>query len=554
MIILIGIIVLFIALIVFIVLSAKKTHWLNLVGLFLVFCLAIFYMITSGLVYKTNAAWKKVLQNNEKKLEAQTKQLQIALVGSGSEVEFSPESLKGAEIEAEKLVFGRGRVWRESTPQAFVPGANPSDLTTGSLTVNLPPNASSFLTAKQPRDTLEQWDVDPDAKTDTSLVYVFLEKPDGMGGYQIANYIGIFAAKEPSEDNTTVKLSPSMILPDPTNLAELRATDPTFKTARELLTTGIDGNTRWAMYDILPTDSYDVFREAIRAEKDYAADLEIPLDELRSELTTKYMPIDSLRLRNNEVKYDRIIDSIVYTNQPEIEFKDDTDFTPTDEETWFEIEFTDKAKGAFKVDFDSSLGGDAQKEIALEGQAFDRDGLAQVSALKLGEDVTFEKDQTVMLDSKSWLENPVAFIEEMKDAGTVVEKQVIFRRTLNDFDFEFRDLVSQIVQLTKDRNHAQAKYTQLQEIDAGYEAQKKYRSDVRDKLNQDVTNFKGDKESVDGYYQKLVAKLKAEQSEIDTLYRICKENLAKKEAMEAKFREIIEEKTRQAAAAAGDAP
>ena len=49
---LILVIVLFIALIVFMVLSAKKTHWMNLVGVFFVFVFAVFYMMMIPNVFK----------------------------------------------------------------------------------------------------------------------------------------------------------------------------------------------------------------------------------------------------------------------------------------------------------------------------------------------------------------------------------------------------------------------------------------------------------------------------------------------------------------------
>ena len=112
MILLIGIIVLFIALIVLIVLCAKQTHWLNLVGVSFVFLFAVFYLIMAGMVFETNRNWKEVLQNNQTKFDAQKQQLEIAMTGEPTDFEWPHDSLKGLETEAAKQVLGQGRVWR----------------------------------------------------------------------------------------------------------------------------------------------------------------------------------------------------------------------------------------------------------------------------------------------------------------------------------------------------------------------------------------------------------------------------------------------------------
>ena len=550
MILLIGIIVLFIALIVFIVMSAKRTHWMNLVGVFFVFLFAIFYLTVAGMVFETRRNWQEVLKKNQEKYEKQEKELREALTGDPNDFEWPNDSLKGLETAAAQQVLGQGRVWRECKPSAFTPGTNPNDLTTGSLSVELPPNSPSF----EPEN-------DPDAGGDdavdgTSLVYVFLEVADGAGGYKISSYIGSFFATEPTP--TSVKLSPSLILPDPSNTATLKAGNPAFQTAREMvLAGGSDDSIRWAMYDILPIDSYDVFVDSIRAEAG-DPDLEVTTDMLRKKLTKEYMPQEALRLSGEDEKYRRIIDSIVYTNRSETTYKDlppgdkGYAFEARDDEKWYRVEFKRNFKNeSFKVDFKAE--GDAQKEIALQGQAFDRDGLALLEILKLGEDVDFQKDQSVLLAHSSWEKNPVDFIADMRESGDAVASEVIYRRKLNDFDYDFRALVESNKQLTSDRNHAAEKLAQLQTIDAAYEEQKTSRLEVSNKLNKDVSNFKKDKAAVEQYREQLESKLEGDRKEIDRYFRLTKELSAKKAELEAKLAEKIEENTRKAEAEAGDA-
>lgn len=546
MILLIAIIVAFIALIVFLVLSAKKTHWMNLVGIFFVFAFAVFYVLMAGVVLETNQKWKEIAEKNQQKLEKFRETLEVELTGSRKDVEWPHDSLKGLETEAAKQVLGQGRVWRQCKPGAFT-GGSPNDLTSGSLTITLPPGSPAFRAKNT--DPAAGGD---DAVDGTSLVYVFLEIPDpaNPGNYKISNYIGSFFASEPSDDNTTVKLSPSLVLPDPSNAAQIKQLNPAYKTARELVQgAGTDDNARWAMYDILPIDSYDVFVESMRAE---AGDpkLEVTPDELRKKLVEEYMTIDMLRLQGNPDKYKEIIDSIVYTNQPESVYKE-AGFDPGDEEKWYRIKFNRAFKGRnelFKVDFN---GGDG--EFALEDQAFDRGGLALLEILKLGEDVKFDKDQTVLLDHVSWEKKPVGFLQTMKENGDAVVSEVIYRRKLNDFDYDFRALVQFNKSLTSDRDHAAAKLTQLQTIYTAYEKQNATRREERDRINQDVKNYTTDKEAIEQYRQQLETQLSQARAEIDRYFRLTKELAARKQALEEKLLNQIEENTRKAEAAAGDA-
>ena len=545
MILLIGIIVLFLALIVFIVLCAKQTHWMNLVGVFFVFLFSVFYLVLAGMVFETNRNWKQVLETNQKKYDIQVAQLTASLTGDPTNFEWPHDSLKGLETEAAKQVLGQGRVWRQCEPSAFAPGGNPNDLTTGSLTITLPPNSPAFKAKPDPAAAAD------DAAESISLVYVFLEEPDGVGGYKISHYIGSFFATEPSDDNTSVKLAPSLVLPDPSNAAQLKQANPNYRTARELVLASGDANTRWAMYDILPIDSYDVFIESIRAEAG-DPELDVTPEMLREKLTNEYMTIESLRLQASPDKYKKIIDSIVFTDRSEAVYGEEAGFEPLDDEKWYRVQFKQSFKREnFKVDFASE--GAAQKEIALQGQAFDRDGLALLEILKLGEDVKFEKDQSVLLDHNSWEKNPESFVKTMREEGNAVASEVIYRRKLNDFDYDFRSLVEFNKQLTSDRDHAQAKLTQLQAIDSDYEDQKKSRLDISNKLNKDVTAFKKDEAAITEYRQNLEKQLDTDRNEIDRYYRLTKELAAKKAEMEAKLAKIIEEKTKQAEKAAGNA-
>ena len=87
------------------------------------------------------------------------------------------------------------------------------------------------------------------------------------------------------------------------------------------------------------------------------------------------------------------------------------------------------------------------------------------------------------------VKNPTGVIADMKDANTIEEKQIYYRRKLNDFDYEFRQLVATDAQLTSDRDHAKEKLEEGLQIEAMYEKQKKTREELVNKLNKDVTSF-----------------------------------------------------------------
>ena len=529
--------------------AAKLTHWLNLVGVFFVFLFAVFYLTMAGMVFETNRNWQQVLKDNKKKLDVQETTLRNALTGDENSFEWPYDSLKGLETASNQQVLGQGRVWRQCTPSVFTPGANPADLNTGSLTINLPPDSPAF------RDDADPAAGGDDAADGTSLVYVFLEIPDGAGGYKISSYIGSFFATEPSDDNASVKLSPSLILPDPSNAQQVKAVNPNYRTARELVQAGgSDPNTRWAMYDILPVDSYDVFVESIRAEND-DPEMEVSIDQLRQKLENEYMPAAALRLQDSPEKYKKIIDSIVYTNRTEKEYSElDPSFEPTEDEKWYKLRFAATNKEAvFKVDFDT--GDDAnQGDVSLQGQAFDRDGLALLEILKHGEDIVFEDKETVLLDHASWEKNPETFVQTMKDANTLIADDVVYRRKLNDFDYDFRALVTFNKQLTSDRDHAAAKLKQLQVIESDYKTQVATRLDLSNKLNNDVVGFKKDEAAVKQYRGELESQLADDRSEIDRYYRLTKELAAKKAEMEEKLSKLIDENTKKAAAEADGNP
>lgn len=539
MIFLIVVIVLFIALIVFMVLSAKETHWMNLVGVFFVFIFAVFYMMMIPNVLKTRSAWLENAKKNEARYDKQQQELKLLITGTSSDFQYPEGSLKRNEALARAQVFGRGRVWRQCTPGAFTPGANPTDLKTGSLIVDLPPDSPSMKA--QPIANVEG----AEASENISLVYVFLETVDSdTGAARLSNYIGSFFATNPTDDNK-ITLTPSLILPDPDNVGEVRAGNPNYKTASELVQTERAPDTYWAMYDILPTDSYDVFAEAWRAEKGDPK-LEITFDMLRDEIIPKYLSIELMRMQNDTAKYDAVIDPILYTGQTKEVYSTDPNLVVEESDhLWYEVEFKEKAKKSITVDFTP---GDeaAQKQIALRGLAFDRQGLALVEVLKLGEPVVFDAGETLFLDHDSWVKNPTGVIKEMKEAGTIEEKEIYYRRKLNDFDYEFRQLVATNNQLTSDRDHAKEKLEEGQQIEAMYETQKKTREGMVNKLNKDVTNFKADLAAVQDYRKKLESQYQAEKAETDRLYRTIKELYAKKQLLEKEALRQAEERSRKA--------
>lgn len=553
---LILVIVLFIALIVFMVLSAKKTHWMNLVGVFFVFVFAVFYMMMIPNVLKTRSAWLENAQRNEQRYVKQQDELKQLLTGTSGDFQYPEGSLKRNESLARAQVFGRGRVWRKCIPGAFTAGADPANLATGSVVVELPPDSPSMKA--QPLANV----AGAEASENVSLVYVFLETVDpNNGSAKLSNYIGSFFATNPTDDNK-ITLTPSLILPDPDNIADVRASNPNYKTARELVETERAAGTYWAMYDILPTDSYDVFVEAWRAEKGDPK-LDVTLQMLKDEVIPKYLPDDLMRMQNDKAKYDAVVNPIIYTGQPKKVYTASTKIeddgiddgkdilTVLEDNLWYEVEFKEKAKKSITVDFTP---GDeaAQKQIALRGLAFDRQGLALVEVLKLGEAVVFDAGDKLLLDHDSWVKNPTGVIADMKDANTIEEKQIYYRRKLNDFDYEFRQLVATDAQLTSDRDHAKEKLEEGLQIEAMYEKQKKTREELVNKLNKDVTSFKADLAVVQDYRKRLEAKYQAEKAETDQLYRTIKELYAKKQLLAQEASRQAEERSRKAAESSGD--
>lgn len=310
----------------------KTWRWFHVVCMFFVFGASIAFMCYSAMVYRTLEAWRSIELKNRVAAEKAQEEFETLMYGDRSEVVQSTPSIRTQNAKFARLVFDRGRVWRNCTPQGPPQGD-------GSVTVSTVPPGTADAAALD--NQIE----------DKMILYAFAESvaPPEVGlppGTKVPQYyLGEYSAA--AVTNTSVTLRPTLPL-DGQQRQRLQA-----------------GGQTWTLYETMPIDGHEFFANDPdgKADLNESADIAPIFGTMNPDFLSKLLP------EGAHERYLRDGKRALDTDPPE--------------KTWVKVRFTDEHSEI--VDSDATLGG-------VEGSQdwFDR-GRSEIPLLQRGDVAKFKK-------------------------------------------------------------------------------------------------------------------------------------------------------------------
>jgi len=349
---------------IFSYLNAANWNVLHVLGLFLTFGAAFAYLVLAAAVLRTESSWKKLAEQKDKELNQAVSEVELLQTGrtvnpqSGRlEIADDPtDSLVGAKAELKRIMYDRGRVWKNVARGA---------INNSQVGLTLPPvqtpvannPAGGAAPAAAPAST--QRSLAPD-----DIVYAFgqMSHPEDPTLTVPAYFIGEFVVRTIQDQNMTVESTTKLD----------RAQQQTLNLPNQ-----------WMLYDKMPVDDHEVFDNMDDAElasliRNACSRMGLP-QPMQEEVLTSIQ-------RNGEA---------AGTDDPEIAVM---------------------SKVTFQQDYEVPV--DAQADTASITQEFEpASGLAAAAFLKQGEPTKFSKGDQVILSTsrdpgKSLVDQGIVTVDE----------------------------------------------------------------------------------------------------------------------------------------------
>ncbi len=395
----------FLALVVIAVMSAKEFHWVNsLLLIFLFLSTAAASMGLAGVLHKRSKAVKK-LASVEKRLDKVRADYNKAVFGGADAIGFGKSSLRALSAQLDLLRVGRGRVWNGGKVVAA------DGEWTFTFPTAVPEGGESQLKSLQEIE-----------------VHVFKEEARQIkvssGPTQVSipvDYVGKFRIVEATLQGFL--LEPVRII-DVTEAAQPTGT--------------------WTVFEKMPLDRRGSFKDALAAINPDADVENISIGDFRRILETQFFPAENFPFDADSAEYEKLIDRYAFDGQSlgQIEKwvegqinsgnRKSGAFQPPPEEVHVKYRFNKESK-EFTVDADGNL--------ETEG-AFTPLGLAIARNLHVGSKVKFKENDEVIIDSltAAGYDRAGTQIEPFSSTADVTEVDRIYIRSNRDFPYLFARL------------------------------------------------------------------------------------------------------------------
>lgn len=456
----------------------KTWRVLHILSVFFVFGGTVTFLTLASYVLKTQAAWRNHYEAHTKAIEKAEKEQVKLLQGDLLAVQQAEDCIRSARAKLTDEVLDRGRVWRECTPTAAV-------------------DADTFKVRTVPASQAAGTTPEPSGIAAQTVLYVFAEK-DSKDGWKVPGYyLGEFRVDEATDTEVTI----SAMLPlDPDQVQRIQ-----------------QGGATWALYEVMPVDSHEVFAVMDDKEKRMVG--------MSKEALAEYLP----NVFNWPAdRYDKFLDSFARFN------RDATDKDSPDE-TWVLVKFL--KKHAIQVDSDSP-------ESLLSGEAryFDSSGRALEARLRHGEDgnVTFDVGDTGIFDSTT--------ADTLISDGVCEKVKPVYRRRLHDYTRFFRETYIRLRELDESIARQRRDTEILVGLRTKADEQAATRTAERDKLAADLANFRTELTEVSTYTQALEAEWDKTRTRLSELYRVNLQLNAELTRLQSQLAEDINRRTATAAA------
>ncbi len=492
-----------IAVFVFLIMGRKSWKFFHSFCMFLVFVSTWVLLAYSALVVKTHLAWKEVGKTLEDQVDKLTVDEQQKIHGdlldpkSPREKADNELSLVAAKAELRRILYSRGRVWRDCQAPLGGPPYQVTTVPAGADPATSPPN---------------------NIKVNEKLV-AFAEGPNANGIKVPTAYIGEFQVTAATA--STVTLQPILPIVDP------------------------GGGFTWVLYEKMPADFHGVYAGLTRAEIEAALPMPPAMTpEDYSALIDQY-EFDGKKTTELEGKpgFDPVPESQRKTlvkfkalpagaNQPD----------PDDDSIVYVME----------------VNGDTSPGVAFNNDAFDAQGLSLHASLhqfdpKTGAPVKsrFREGDELFVDNWDVVGERPAWLVALREVAD--EQYSIFSRDLIDFEFNFREFAQQ-KDLTLARTANLIKQnTEIADARTIVDAQIAELNIEIGKLQQDQTYVANDREKVIAYRQKLESDWSKLQAEIVKLWKANNDYEAYLASLHARLNEEIQKRVDKVKAEASGA-
>jgi hypothetical protein len=457
----------------------KTWRILHILSALFVFAAVCTFLAFASFVLKTQAAWRKHYEGHKVVIAKEEVEQVKLLQGDLIAVQQAEECIRSARAKLDDEVLDRGRVWRECTPMAAV-------------------DADTFKVKTVPASRPAGQAPEPNGIAVKMVLYVFAEK-DSKDGWKVPGYyLGEFAVDEATDTELTISATIPL---DPDQIQRIQ-----------------QGGATWALYEVMPVDSQEVFAEWDDKEKRWVGLSKGALAECLPNLFN--WPPD---------KYDKFLDTFARFNRDVID-KDSPD------DTWLLVKFS--KKHAIPVDSDT-----AQSLLEGEARYFDSSGRAVEARLRRGEDVTFEVGDTGIFD----LDSATTLIDD----GVCAKVKPVYRRQLNDFARFFRETYYRHRELDESIQRQKRDTDIIVSLKVKGEEQTAAHQIEKDKLASDLVGFKTELGEVTAYTQFLDAEWEKARTRLSELYRV---NLQLSAELTQLQTQLTDEINRRAAAATATNP
>ena len=541
--------VLLILLIFFLVKSAATWNWIPITLCVLIFLTSIVAGIAASSVLKSRQAWKKLAQDNQATLARLEAETAVALLGPADTVSgYGEGSLRQVNSELRLTQIAKGRVWEGASParngEQITLKFTETDGKTPASQINQ--DMQLFAFEASDRVTVPGGGTPPAAEfigsfkvintngSEVTLEPVFTTKFFHTGSLmrQLSKELGGNGDKEKTKQ---LYIELEMELAGDLKREFTSAWDAGEKSGDMSAViswlndkaTGYEPSGQWTLFEKMPSDSRDAFREHAGLPLfELAEDIDsAALAKYRALLAANYLPAELMGLAPDSTEYEELLDEYTFDQVKTNEITRFIDQNAADRKSdrFVMMEEANNIVGEVKFNAKSEAFQVNGTGILSQDGRFDLMGGANDPDLKLETDVVFAKDSEVILpklaalsgiDMGKGVKQPA--ITDSNDAEWLGVEY--FLRPLRDYPYQLNELRNLTRKISDQRRAVEADIAVTQKMIEDTNEQKTFRSQLENDLQQDIESMKTALTEINRLYDARASQLEECRVDIRTYY------------------------------------
>ena len=541
--------VLLILLIFFLVKSAATWNWIPITLCVLIFLTSIVAGIAASSVLKSRQAWKKLAQDNQATLARLEAETAVALLGPADTVSgYGEGSLRQVNSELRLTQIAKGRVWEGASParngEQITLKFTETDGKTPASQINQ--DMQLFAFEASDRVTVPGGGTPPAAEfvgsfkvintngSEVTLEPVFTTKFFHTGSLmrQLSKELGGNGDKEKTKQ---LYIELEMELAGDLKREFTSAWDAGEKSGDMSAViswlndkaTGYEPSGQWTLFEKMPSDSRDAFREHAGLPLfELAEDIDSEaLAKYRALLAANYLPAELMGLAPDSTEYEELLDEYTFDQVKTNEITRFIDQNAADRisDRFVMMQDDNNIVGEVKFNAKSESFQVNGTGILSQDGRFDLMGGANDPDLKLETDVVFAKDSEVILpklaalsgiDMGKGVRQPA--ITDSNDAEWLGVEY--FLRPLRDYPYQLNELRNLTRKISDQRRAVEADIAVTQKMIEDTNEQKTFRSKLENDLQQDIESMKTALTEINRLYDARASQLEDCRVDIRTYY------------------------------------